>query len=244
MTSTVTRPAVVRAGLVDYTDAWQMQRDLHEAVVGGQTPDTVLLLEHPPVYTAGKRTEPWDLPTDGSPVIDVDRGGKITWHGPGQIVGYPIIRLPGLIAGTTAQPAAGATPQPAGGASGQVAAAPVRQSVDVVAYVRRVEQLLIDVCAELGVPTIRVEGRSGVWVPADARGPERKVAAIGIRVARGVSMHGFALNCDCDLSAYDRIVPCGIRDAGVTSLSAELGRDVTVAEVLPLVEKHLPTLYA
>jgi lipoyl(octanoyl) transferase len=202
---------------VDYLDAWQRQRDLHEAVVAGDDPGTVLLLEHPGVYTAGKRTEPWDRPMDGTPVIDVDRGGKITWHGPGQIVGYPILRLP------TAAP---------GG------------PVDVVAYVRRVEAMLIDVCADLGLAATRVEGRSGVWVPADGRGPDRKVAAIGIRVARGVSMHGFALNCDCDLSVYDRIVPCGIRDAGVTSLSAELGRPVPVAEVLPLVERHLGTLLA
>jgi lipoyl(octanoyl) transferase len=142
----------------------------------------------------------------------VDRGGRITWHGPGQLVGYPILRLP--------------------------------EPVDVVAYVRRVEQLLIDVCAEFGLATIRVEGRSGVWVPADERGPERKVAAVGIRVARGVTLHGFALNCDCDLSAFDRIVPCGISDAGVTSLTAELGRPVTVADVLPVVERRLPTLLA
>jgi lipoyl(octanoyl) transferase len=206
-TSTLT---VLRSGLVDYREAWTEQRRLHDAVVAGDQPDTVLLLEHPSVFTAGKRTEPADRPIDGTPVVDVDRGGKITWHGPGQLVGYPIIRL--------------------------------SDPVDVVAYVRRVEQLLIDVCAELGVATGRVEGRSGAWVRADDRGPDRKIAAIGIRVARGVTQHGFALNCDCDLSAYDRFVPCGIRDAGVTSLSAELGRDVTVAEVLPVVERHLPTL--
>ena len=151
----------------------------------------------------------WDRPTDGTPVIDVDRGGKITWHGPGQLVGYPILRLP--------------------------------DPIDVVAYVRRVEQMLIDVCAELGVATTacRATAAAASGCRADDRGPDRKVAAIGIRVARGVTLHGFALNCDCDLSAYDRIVPCGIRDAGVTSLSAELGRDVTVAEVLPVVERHL-----
>jgi lipoyl(octanoyl) transferase len=203
---------VIHAGTVDYTVAWAEQRRLHAAVAAGERADTVLLLEHPSVYTAGKRTNSWDRPTDGTPVIDVDRGGRITWHGPGQIVGYPILRLP--------------------------------DPIDVVAYVRRVEQMLMDVCADLGVPTSRVEGdgRSGVWVLADDRGPDRKIAAIGIRVARGVTLHGFALNCDPDLSAYDKIVPCGIRDAGVTSLSAELGRDVTVAEVLPLVERHLPTL--
>jgi lipoyl(octanoyl) transferase len=147
---------------------------------------------------------------DGTPVIDVDRGGKITWHGPGQLVGYPIMKLP--------------------------------DPIDVVAYVRRVEQLLITVCAELGLATSRVEGRSGVWVTADHRGPDRKVGAIGIRVARGVTLHGFSLNCDCDLAAFDRIVPCGIRDAGTTSLSAELGREVTVTEVLPIVERHLGLL--
>ena len=203
---------VVRAGVVDYHAAWSEQRRLHDAVVAGTEPDTVLLLEHPSVYTAGKRTNSWDRPVDGTPVVDVDRGGRITWHGPGQIVGYPIVKLP--------------------------------DPIDVVAYVRRIEQMLIDVCAALGVTTTRVDGRSGVWVPADDRGPERKVAAIGIRVARGVALHGFALNCDCDLRAFDKIVPCGIADAGVTSLSVELGRDVTVPEVLPTVESHLPTLLA
>ncbi|SCL17804.1 lipoyl(octanoyl) transferase [Micromonospora pallida] len=210
MSTTTSGLSAVRAGLLDYQTAWDEQRRLHEAVVAGESPDTVLLLEHPSVYTAGKRTEPWDRPMDGTPVIDVDRGGKITWHGPGQLVGYPIVRLP--------------------------------DPVDVVAYVRRTEQLLIDVCAEFGLVADRVEGRSGVWVPADDRGPARKVAAIGIRVSRGVTQHGFALNCDCDLTYYDRIVPCGIRDAGVTSLSAELGRPVTVADALPVVERHLGTL--
>ena len=202
--------SAVRTGLLDYQAAWDEQRRLHEAVVAGEQGDTVLLLEHPSVYTAGKRTEPWDRPVDGTPVIDVDRGGKITWHGPGQLVGYPIVKLP--------------------------------DPVDVVAYVRRTEQLLIDVCAEFGLAAGRVEGRSGVWVPEDDRGPARKVAAIGIRVARGVTLHGFSVNCDCDLGYFDRIVPCGIRDAGVTSLTAELGRPVTVADVLPVVERHLPTL--
>lgn len=205
-------PRSVRLGLIEYTAAWDEQRRLHEAVVSGHEPDTVLLLEHPSVYTAGKRTEPWDRPTEDIQVIDVDRGGKITWHGPGQLVGYPILRLP--------------------------------EPIDVVAYVRRVEQMLIDVCAEFGLATIRIKGRSGVWVPEDDRGPARKVAAIGIRVARGVTLHGFALNCDCDLRAFDRIVPCGIRDAGVTSLSAELGRRVTVADAIPVVERHLATLLA
>jgi lipoyl(octanoyl) transferase len=198
---------VVRAGLVPYEQAWERQRVLHDAVVEGAEHDTVLLLEHPSVYTAGRRTEAWERPMDGTPVIDVDRGGKITWHGPGQLVGYPILRLP--------------------------------DPIDVVAYVRRVEAMLIDVCADLGVAAGRVEGRSGVWLPADDRGPERKIAAIGIRVARGVTLHGFALNCDADLSAFDRIVPCGIADAGVTSLTRELGRTVPVTEALPLVEARL-----
>ena len=205
---------VRRLGTVDYQLAWQEQRRLHAAVVAGTSPDTVLLLQHPSVYTAGKRTQPWERPADGTPVVETDRGGQITWHGPGQLVGYPVVRLP----------AEGGRPR------------------DVVAYVRRMEQLLIDACAELGLATARVRGRSGVWVPADRRGPERKVAAIGVRVARGVAMHGFALNCDCDLSYFDRIVPCGISDASVTSLTAELGRPVPVTAALPVVERHLPTL--
>ena len=212
MTQILPGLAVVHAGLVDYEVAREQQRQLHDAVVAGDSPNTVLLLEHPSVYTAGKRTNSWDRPVDNTPVIEVDRGGRITWHGPGQIVGYPILRL--------ADP------------------------VDVVAYVRRVEQVLIDVCAEVGLATVRVDGRSGVWVPADERGPQRKVAAIGIRVARGVTLHGFSLNCDCDLSAYNKIVPCGIPDAGVTSLTTELGRQITVAEMLPVVQRHLPTLLA
>jgi lipoyl(octanoyl) transferase len=194
-------------GTVEYDAAWAKQRELHEARVAGQAPDTVLLLEHESVYTAGRRTEVWERPLDGTPVIDVDRGGKITWHGPGQLTGYPIVALP--------------------------------DPVDVVAHVRRLEDMLLGVCAEVGLPAQRVEGRSGVWVPADDRGPDRKVAAIGVRVARGVTMHGFALNCDCDLSAFGRIVPCGITDAGVTSLTNELGKDVAVADVVPIVEREL-----
>jgi lipoyl(octanoyl) transferase len=209
----VTTPTltVLRPGLVDYVQAWDEQRRIHEAVVAGAQPDTVLLLEHPSVFTAGKRTEPEDRPTDGSPVVDVDRGGKITWHGPGQLVGYPIIRLP--------------------------------DPIDVVAYVRRTEQLLIDVCAEFGVVTDRIEGRSGAWVRGTGGGPDRKIAQIGIRVAQGVTLHGFAINCDCDLANFDRFIPCGIRDAGVTSLSVEAGRPVTVADVLPVVEARLATLF-
>ncbi len=199
---------VVRAGTVDYENAWARQRELHEQRVAGIAPDTMLLLEHPSVYTAGRRTSVHERPQDGTPVVDVDRGGKITWHGPGQLVGYPIIALP--------------------------------DPVDVVAYVRRLEEALIEVCAGFGLATGRVEGRSGVWVAADAPGegirPERKVAAIGVRVARGVTMHGFALNCDPDLAAFGAIVPCGIPDAGVTSLSAELGRDVSIADAIDPVE--------
>jgi lipoyl(octanoyl) transferase len=196
-----------RLGRVPYDDAWRLQQALHAQVVAGAE-DVALLLEHLPVYTAGKRTEAWERPVDGTPVVDVDRGGKITWHGPGQVTGYPIVRL--------ADP------------------------VDVVRYVRLLEQLLIDVCAELGLETGRVEGRSGVWTPDGAR----KLAAIGIRVARGVTMHGFALNCDPDLRAYDRIVACGITDATVTSLTRELARPVVVDDVLPLLEARLPGLSA
>jgi len=192
-------PIVVRQlATVEYGDAWQLQRDLADARVAGGA-DTLLLLEHPPVYTAGKRTEAHERPVDGTPVVDTDRGGKITWHGPGQLVGYPVIGM--------AEP------------------------LDVVNYVRRVEESLIDVCGDYGLDTGRIEGRSGVWLPADAARPARKIAAIGVRVARGTTLHGFALNCDCDLTAYSAIVPCGITDAGVTSLTAELGKRVGVADV-------------
>lgn len=241
---------------VDYMDAWQEQKRVHAARFADEIPDTCLMLEHPPVYTAGRRTEDSERPLDGTPVVDVDRGGKITWHGPGQLVGYPILKLP--------------------------------RPVDVVAHVRRLEEAMIRVCAELGVETTRVEGRSGVWVLGDdiARadrpgagtasggglsldfdprlgqadpegydprlmGPEyapsnagqrredRKMAQIGIRVAKGVTMHGFSFNCNPDTTGFDQIIPCGIRDAGVTSLSQEVGRNVPVSEVLPLMEKHL-----
>jgi lipoyl(octanoyl) transferase len=183
---------------IDYLDAWQLQRELADARVAGG-PDTLLLLEHPAVYTAGKRTEAHERPMDGTPVVDTDRGGKITWHGPGQLVGYPVIGL--------AEP------------------------LDVVNYVRRLEESLISVCTEYGLDAGRVEGRSGVWLPADGLRPARKIAAVGIRVARGTTLHGFALNCDCDLGAYSAIVPCGISDAGVTSLTAELGCHVGVGDV-------------
>ena len=237
------------ADAVEYQQAWDEQRRVHAARFADEIPDTCLLLEHPPVYTAGRRTTPAERPLDGTPVIDVDRGGKITWHGPGQLVGYPIVKLP--------------------------------RPVDVVAHVRRLEEALIRVCADLGLATSRVEGRSGVWVLGEAqdpaaraaalgglsldfdprlrdeefdprlsgpeyapsnagqRGEDRKVAAIGVRVAKGVTMHGFSLNVNPDNTWFDRIVPCGIRDAGVTSLAEELGRDITVQDVLPLVEKHL-----
>ncbi|MGC9382607.1 lipoyl(octanoyl) transferase LipB [Streptomyces sp. MH13] len=248
---------------VEYQEAWDEQRRVHAARFADEVPDTVLLLEHPPVYTAGRRTEDSERPLDGTPVVDVDRGGKITWHGPGQLVGYPIQKLP--------------------------------RPVDVVAHVRRLEEALIRTCAEFGLETSRVEGRSGVWVlgdPVDQRpapyggaarsasaeggggrraglsldfdprltdeefdprlnGPDyapsnagqrredRKIAAIGIRVAKGVTMHGFALNVNPDNKWFDRIIPCGIRDAGVASLANELGRDVTIEEVLPVAERHL-----
>ncbi|WP_338676266.1 lipoyl(octanoyl) transferase LipB [Streptomyces sp. SCSIO 30461] len=242
---------------VEYQEAWNEQRRVHAARFAGEIPDTCLLLEHQPVYTAGRRTEDDERPLDGTPVVDVDRGGKITWHGPGQLVGYPIMQLP--------------------------------RPVDVVAHVRRLEEALIRTCADFGVETTRIEGRSGVWVLGDTlehrpatgglsldfdprlhdggpsspkagdegefdprlSGPEyapsnagqrredRKLAAIGIRVAKGVTMHGFALNVNPDNTWFDRIVPCGIRDAGVASLAGELGRDVTIAEVLPVAEKHL-----
>jgi len=196
---------------VEYQKGWDLQRSVHADVVARSRPDTILLLEHQSVYTAGRRTEPLERPFDGTPVVDVDRGGKITWHGPGQLVGYPIVRLP--------------------------------DPMDVVAHVRRIERMLIDVCAQFGVVTTQICDRSGVWVAADDRGPDRKVAAIGIRVTQGVTLHGFAINCDCDLAWFDRIIPCGIRDAEVTSLSRETGRDVTVTEVLEVVESRLPMLF-
>jgi lipoyl(octanoyl) transferase len=193
------------ANSVPYLTALEQQRATHAAVASGRASDTVILLEHPSVYTAGKRTEPHERPSDGTPVIDVDRGGKITWHGPGQLVGYPIVKL--------ADP------------------------IDVVAYVRRLEGMLIAVLAELGIPGVRVEGRSGVWLVDGNRPTGDKIAAIGIRVAEGVTMHGFALNCSNGFEAYEPIVACGIADAGVTSITRELGRVVTPAEVAPIVER-------
>ncbi|MFJ2578565.1 lipoyl(octanoyl) transferase LipB [Kitasatospora aureofaciens] len=240
---------------VPYQEAWEEQQRLHALRVADEIPDTVLLLEHQSVYTMGKRTNPADLPLDGTPVVEVNRGGEITWHGPGQLVGYPIVKLP--------------------------------DPIDVIAYVRRLEEALIRASAEFGVGTTRVEGRSGVWVlgetipdavvdptqvvdigkltlrmglplgidprlagpeyaPSNAgqRGDDRKLAAIGVRVARGVTMHGFSLNCAQDMTFFDKIVPCGIRDAGVTSLSNELNRGLSVGEALPVVERHLADVLA
>jgi len=194
-------------GLQDYERTWDLQREIHAQVVARTRDDVVLLLEHAPVYTAGRRTEPHERPLDGTPVVDVDRGGKITWHGPGQLVGYPIVHLP--------------------------------LPINVVAHVRRLEEVMIRACADLGVATTRVEGRSGVWVLADEHGPDRKLGAIGVRVSRTVTTHGFALNACCDLGWAATIIPCGIVGAGVSSLSRELGRTVTVDEVTPHVERHL-----
>ncbi len=196
---------------VDYLDGWDLQRRVHAEVVAGQRPNTVILLEHASVYTAGKRTEDSERPADGTPVVDVDRGGKITWHGPGQLVGYPIVQLP--------------------------------ESVGVVDYVRRLEEAIIDVLNTYGLATGRVQGRSGVWLAAVADKPERKVAAIGVRVAGGTTMHGFAINIDPDLAWYSRIIPCGIRDAGVTSLAAETELRPSLSEVAerlrPELERYL-----
>ena len=197
--------ALSRSGLVDYQKAWDVQRTVHEEVVSGSRPNTLLLLEHPSVYTAGRRTDAAERPNDGTPVIDVDRGGRITWHGPGQLVGYPIVRL--------------------------------QKPTELVGFVREIEAALILVCENLGLAAVRVEGRSGVWIQ-DSQG-DRKIAAIGIRVAKGVTMHGFALNVNPNLTAFGQIVPCGITDADVTSLEIELGRSITIDEVAPLVERYV-----
>lgn len=196
---------VSELGVVDYLSAWKLQKQIHQDVVNLQTENTLLLLEHPSVYTAGRRTEILDRPLDETPVIDVDRGGKITWHGPGQLVGYPIVKL--------------------------------KNSTDVVGFVRELETALISVCAEFGIKADRYCERSGVWVRDDKS--DRKIAAIGLRVAKGVTMHGFALNINPDLSAYEKIIPCGISGAKVTSLSAELGSEITINEVLPVIKKHI-----
>ena len=205
---------IQRVGLspdfVPYMQGWQLQRDVHAAVVEGTRPDTLLLLEHEAVYTAGKRTEPAERPQDGTPVVDVDRGGKITWHGPGQLVGYPIVRL--------------------------------HEPVDVVGHVRLLEGVLIDVLRERGIDGYRIEGRSGVWVRRPLS--EDKVAAIGVRVQRGVTMHGFALNCDNSLAAFRAIIPCGIADAGVTTLSEVAGAEVSPADIVDEVAAAFEATYA
>ena len=208
MSSTIVTQNLLRVeelGVIDYLSAWQLQKELQEKVILNVEPNTLLLLQHPSVYTAGRRTEITDRPLDNTPVIDVDRGGKITWHGLGQIVGYPIIKL--------------------------------KNSTDVVGFVRELETSLISICDEFGIKAERYCERSGVWL-RDAKG-DRKIAAIGLRVAKGVTMHGFALNVNPDLSAYSKIVPCGIADAKVTSLSAELGRSITIEEVMPVLKKHI-----
>ena len=197
--------ALSRHGLVEYQKAWESQRAIHQDVVDGKRPNTLLLLEHPSVFTAGRRTDDSERPTDGTPVIDVDRGGRITWHGPGQLVGYPIVKL--------------------------------LKPTELVGFVREIEAGLIAVCSDLGLETQRIDGRSGVWV-RDSQG-DRKIAAIGIRVAKGVTMHGFALNVNPDLTAFKSIIPCGISDADVTSLEIELQRLITIDEVAPLVERHI-----
>jgi len=194
---------------IEYQSAWDLQRELHREVVARNSPDTVLLLEHPSVYTAGRRTEAFERPTDGTPVVDVDRGGKITWHGPGQLIGYPILHLP--------------------------------SPMDVVSHVRRLEDVLIGICGDFELETARIKGRSGIWVLDSVE--DRKIAAIGVRVAQGVTMHGFALNCDNDLTWFDRIVPCGIRDAGVTTLSKELGRNISVEAAAQRAEFHIHRVF-
>jgi lipoyl(octanoyl) transferase len=196
---------VEELGVIDYLRAWELQKEIQEKVINNFEPNTLLLLQHPSVYTAGRRTEITDRPLDNTPVIDVDRGGKITWHGLGQIVGYPIIKL--------------------------------KNSTDVVGFVRELETAIIEICGEFGIKAQRYCERSGVWL-RDEKG-DRKIAAIGLRVAKGVTMHGFALNVNPDLSAYSKIIPCGIADAKVTSLSAELGKNVTIDEVIPVLKKHI-----
>ena len=208
MSSTIVTQNLLRVeelGVIDYLSAWQMQKEIQEKVINNIDPNTLLLLQHPSVYTAGRRTEITDRPLDNTPVLDVDRGGKITWHGLGQIVGYPIIKL--------------------------------KNSTDVVGFVRELETALIEICDEFGIKAQRYCERSGVWL-RDEKG-DRKIAAIGLRVAKGVTMHGFALNVNPDLSAYSKIIPCGIADAKVTSLSAELSRNVTIDEVMPVLKKHI-----
>jgi len=192
---------------IDYTRGWDIQRELHEKVLAGTAPSTVLLLEHSAVYTAGKRTEDHERPFDGTPVVAVDRGGKLTWHGPGQLVGYPIIKL--------------------------------KNKAGIRDYVERLEAVIIAVLADYGIDAVRIKGRAGVWIEQDAKGPDRKIAAIGIRVNEGVTMHGFAINCNNDLAPYGQIIACGISDAGVTTITQELGRDVTPADLVSRITEEL-----
>jgi lipoyl(octanoyl) transferase len=192
-------------GLLEYLSALELQRKIHLEVASGNRPNTLLMLEHPSVYTAGKRTQEFEKPTDGTPVINVDRGGRITWHGPGQLVGYPIVKL--------------------------------LKPTELVGFVRTIEGALIKVCSDFGINAVRIDDRSGVWI-SDIKG-DRKIAAIGIRVASGVTMHGFALNVDPDLAAFSQIVPCGIDDAAITSMAVELKRAIDISEVSPIVEKYL-----
>jgi lipoyl(octanoyl) transferase len=196
--------------LIPYMQAWDYQQNLHDAVATDEQTPRVLFLEHEAVYTAGKRTEPEDLPLDGTPVVDVDRGGKLTWHGPGQLIGYPIVKLKKISA--------------------------------IRLYVETLEEALINVIDEMGIPTVQVKGRSGVWVPGVNGEQDRKIAAIGIRINRGVTMHGFALNCSNNLTAYDQIIPCGITDAGVTTISQELGQTVSPNDVVDRVQEELERL--
>ena len=193
-----------------YGDALLIQEQTHEQVSSGQIPNTLLFVEHPPVFTAGKRTLDFERPQDGTAVIDVNRGGKITWHGPGQIVGYPIVRL--------AKP------------------------TELVAFVRELESALIDTCNEFGLQVERIKGRSGVWTCNEDN--PKKIAAIGIRVAKGTTMHGFALNVNPDLGAFSQIIPCGIADAEVTSMAQELQREITSQEVLPILERNIVSTLA
>jgi lipoyl(octanoyl) transferase len=192
---------------IDYTRGWEIQRELHEKVLAGTAPSTVLLLEHSAVYTAGKRTEDHERPFDGTPVVAVDRGGKLTWHGPGQLVGYPIIKL--------------------------------KNKAGIRDYVERLEAVIIAVLADYGIEAVRIKGRAGVWIEQDATGPDRKIAAIGIRVSEGVTMHGFAINCNNDLAPYGQIIACGITDAGVTTIAQETGRDVTPADLVSRITEEL-----
>lgn len=204
-TITENKLKVTELGVVDYLSAWNLQKQIHQGVVDSQSENTLLLLEHPSVYTAGRRTQMQDRPLDSTPVIDVDRGGKITWHGLGQLVGYPIIKL--------------------------------KNPTDVVGFVRELEAVLIEVCGEFGIQAQRYCERSGVWI-RDKKG-DRKIAAIGLRVAKGVSMHGFALNVNPDLSAYTKIVPCGIVGAKITSIAVELARDINIDDVTPVIKKQI-----